>query len=224
MNPKTLSPSPAIVALTIFAVASLPLSEQAVAQSPPSKSTTTWQDLGFNQVPEGLSNDMIPLFEGLNASRGTWSFDGELAGDGDSDGPVEILKGSLRIQGNPKAGMIPIWQMALGWPVADPGHSMLFNIMAGPSENGFDLMLIRIGPVENPGADHAKPKLLRTPFQGTWHLESKTITWTERDLRVSATLVFHDLLNLLFAQPRSVKRASSGLRVPSIPLLVDVDQ
>jgi hypothetical protein len=37
--------------------------------------------------------------------------------------------------------------------------------------------------VNDPGADSAKWKDL-TPFQGTWNLESRTITWTERDLPV----------------------------------------
>ena len=178
MNSKSPFASPVIAALSILAVAGLSSSEQAVAQPPPTKPATTWQDLGFNQVPEGLSTDLIPLFEGLNEARGTWSFEGETAGDG----AAEILKGSLHIQGNPKAGMIPIWQMALGWPTDDPGHSIIFNIMAGPSEGGFDLMLIRMGPVKKPGADEAKPKVLRTAFQGTWNLESRTITWSERDL------------------------------------------
>ena len=76
MNSKSPFASPAIAALSILAVAGLASSEQAVAQSPPTKPATTWQDLGFNQVPEGLSTDMIPLFEGLNEARGTWSFEG----------------------------------------------------------------------------------------------------------------------------------------------------
>ena len=178
MNSKSQFASPAIAALTIFAVAGLSPLRQAFAQSPPSKPATTWQDLGFNQVPEGLSTDMIPLFEGLNEARGTWSFEGETAGDG----AAEIVKGSLHIQGNPKAGMIPIWQMALAWPADDPGHSIIFNLMAGPSEGGFDLMLIRMGPVKKPGSDNAKPKVLRNSFQGAWNLEGRTITWTERAL------------------------------------------
>ena len=178
MNSKSQLASPAIAALTTFAVAGLFPSEQTFAQSPPSKPATTWQNLGFNRVPDGLSTDMIPLFEGLNEARGTWSFEGETAGDG----VAAVLKGSLHIQGNPKAGMIPIWQMALGWPADNPGHSAIFNLMAGPSKGGLDLMLVRIGPVKKPAADGAKPKIQRTPFQGTWDLESRTITWIERDL------------------------------------------
>ena len=178
MNPKSPSPSLPIAGLSLLVVAGLSSAEQAAAQSPTPKPATTWQDLGFHQVPEGLSTDMIPLFEGLNEARGTWSFEGETAGED----AAEIVKGSLQIQGNPKAGMIPIWQMALGWPADDPGHSILFNLMAGPGEGGFDLMLIRMGPVKKPGADDPKPKVLRTSFEGTWNLESRTVTWKERDL------------------------------------------
>ena len=168
--------SPNITALTMFAAALLFTSWHATAQSPPPKTATTWQDLGFNQLPEGFSTDVIPLFEGLNEARGTWSFEGEMAGDD----AAATLKGSLHIMGNPKSGMVPIWEMAWGWPADDPGHTIIYNIMAGPREDGFDLMLIRIGPVKIPGADNAKPKVLPTMFQGTWNLENRTLTWTER--------------------------------------------
>ena len=63
--------------------------------------------------------------------------------------------------------------MAWGWPADDPGHTIIYNVMAGPRKDGFDLMLIRIGPVKNPGADTAKPKVLPTPFQGIWNLENR---------------------------------------------------
>ncbi|MCP5517934.1 MAG: hypothetical protein H7A45_11840 [Verrucomicrobiales bacterium] len=165
-----------MVVLAIGGALSAPCHQ--LAQSPTPMTATTWQDLGFNQVPEGLSTEMIPLFEGLNEARGAWSFEGIVAGD-DAAAP---LKGSLHIMGNPGSGMIPMWQMAWGWPADDPRQSLMDTVMAGPSKDGFDLMLIRIGPVKNPGADHAKPKVERTPFQGTWNLASRTITWTERDL------------------------------------------
>jgi hypothetical protein len=45
-------------------------------------------------------------------------------------------------------------------------------------------MLTRVGPVKTPGADKAKPGIRPTLFQGTWNLENRTITWTERDLPV----------------------------------------
>ena len=82
--------SPKITALTMLAATVLFTSWPAVAQSPPAKTATTWQDLGFNQMPDGFPTDEIPLFEGLNEARGTWSFEGEAAG-GDAAAP---LKGS----------------------------------------------------------------------------------------------------------------------------------
>ena len=78
---------PKITALTMFAVVLLFTSWHAAAQSPPPKTATTWQDLGFNQLPEGFSTDVIPLFEGLNEARGTWSFEGETADGEASDTP-----------------------------------------------------------------------------------------------------------------------------------------
>ena len=161
---------------TLIAFAVLLTSWHAVAQSPLSKPATTWQDLGFNQLPKEFSTELIPLFEGLNKARGTWTFEGEVAGD-DGAGP---LKGSLKIGGNPKSGMVPMWQIAWSWPVDDPAHMMVFNILAGPRKEGFDLMLIRIGPVKNPQTGDAEPKVSPTPFKGTWSLENRTITWTER--------------------------------------------
>jgi len=75
-----------LAALAMCAVAVLFPTCRAVAQSPPSKEATTWQDLGFNQLPEDFSTDEIPLFEGLNNSRGTWSFNGEHT-DGEASAP-----------------------------------------------------------------------------------------------------------------------------------------
>lgn len=161
----------------MFVVAGLSTPGQAVAQTPPPKPATTWQDLGLG-LPKEFSTDVIPLFEGLNEARGTWSFEGEVTGED----AAEILKGNLHIQGNPKAGMIPAWQMAWGWPADDPEHTISYSVMVAPRKGGFELMLIRIGPVKTPGADDAKPKFLRSSFQGTWNLESRTITWSERDL------------------------------------------
>lgn len=178
MNQKPHDACAPVAALTVFAVAVLLTPWPAVAQASSPKKPTTWQDLGFNQVPEGVSTDVIPLFEGLNEARGTWSFEGTMVGD-DEAAP---LKGSLHIMGNPKSGMVPMWQLAWGWPADDPKQSLMHTVMAGPSQAGFDLMLIRIGPLTAPGPGNAKPKVPRTPFQGTWDLESRTITWTERDL------------------------------------------
>ena len=113
--------SPVIVATVILATGVLFNSEQAVAQSPPPKATTTWTDLGFSQLPEGFSTDEIPLFEGLNEARGTWTFEGETL-DGDAAIPV---KGSLQVMGTPKSGMFPAWKMTWSWPVDAPTHASI---------------------------------------------------------------------------------------------------
>ena len=169
MNPKLSSSYPTIATLTMFA-AVLFTSGQAIAQSPPSKTATTWRDLGFNQLPDGFSIDEIPLFEGLNESRGTWSFEGQST-DGEATTPLE---GNLQIVGNPQAGMLPSWKMALRWPADDSGQMIIFNIMASPRKTRFDLMLVRIGPVKNSEAGKTKPKVKPTMFQGRWNLENRT--------------------------------------------------
>lgn len=168
----------AVAAPTIFAAAVLFPSWQAVAQSPPSKPATSWQELGFNDLPAEFSTDEIPLFEGLNEARGTWSFEGETS-DGEAVTPV---KGSLHIMGSPKIGMLPAWKMTWGWPVDDPGYAIHYSIMASPRPTGFEWMLFRIGPVKNPGADKTQPQVQRTMFKGKWNSETKTIAWTEADL------------------------------------------
>jgi hypothetical protein len=166
---------PNIAALIMVTIALLFRPDHSAAQSSPAKTATTWQDLGFN-LPEGFPTDEIPLFDGLNKARGTWSFDGETAA-GEDGTP---LKGSLQVMGNPSIGMLPIWRLAWGWPADDPGHSVIHIIGAGPRKDGFDLMLTRIGPVKNPGVDEAKPRVLPTIFKGTWNLENRTLTWTEQ--------------------------------------------
>jgi hypothetical protein len=175
--------SPKITALIMIAATILFTSCQAVAQSPPSKSATSWQDLGFNQLPDGFSTNEIPLFEGLNESRGTWSFEGKST-DGEASTPLE---GNLQIAGNPKAGMLPFWKMVWRWPADEPGHMIIYNIMASPRKTGFDLMLVRIGPVKESEAGKPKPKVKPTMFQGRWNLENRTITWTKSDLPNSLT-------------------------------------
>lgn len=168
-----------ISAWAVLAVVTQSMSWQAVAQSPSTGKATTWQDLGFNQLPQGFATDWIPLFEGLNEARGTWSFEGEIAGDK----AVETIKGNLKVGGNPTSGMVPTWQFAWTRTDGDPGNTLIFNVMAGPNKDGFDLMLIRFGPSEKkPGQENAKPRGLPTPFKGKWNGATKTITWTERDL------------------------------------------
>lgn len=162
----------------IFFVAVLFTTYEVVAQSPPSMTTTTWQDLGYNQLPKGFSTDEISLFEGLNEARGTWSFEGEIT-DGEAATPV---KGILQIMGNPKAGMVAMWKMDWGWPADDPEHLINCVIMASPNKTGFDLRLIRIGPM-NPLVKK-DPRIQRTMFNGAWNLENRTITWSQSALPI----------------------------------------
>ena len=174
MNPQPKSSTATIAA--IFSAAVLFTTYEVVAQSPRSKTTTTWQDLGYNQLPKGFSTDEISLFEGLNEARGTWSFEGEIT-DGEAATP---LQGSLQIVGNSKAGMVPFWKMAWRWPADDPGLMINYNVMASPGKTRFDLMLVQVGPVKVPTSATTKPT--PTIFKGTWNLENRTIAWTESDL------------------------------------------
>lgn len=181
MNSKLKFRFPTVAALTMFAVTVSVLftSLDVIAQStPPNKEKgTTWQDLGYNEVPEGFSTDEISLFEGLNESRGVWSFKGETT-DGQSS---TVLQGSLSIQGNPQAGMMAMWKMDWGWPADNPEQMIVCVIVASPKKSGFDLGLIRIGPL-NPQAKKNDPQVQRTMFKGTWDLKNRTITWTESGL------------------------------------------
>ena len=150
----------------------------AFAQQSPSKESTTWQDLGFNLLSKDFSTDKIPLFEGLNKSRGTWSFEGKTI-DGKATHP---LKGSLHIIGSPKSGMLPSWHMALSWVANDEENAVKYAIMASPRPTGFDLMLFRVGPTRNlrEGITNTKPQ--PSMFRGQWNLENRTITWTRSNL------------------------------------------
>lgn len=166
----------ALVSAATFAFLCTPW--PASAQSPPSKKATTWQDLGFNGLPDQFSTDEIPLFEGLNQSRGTWSFKGETR-DGEAASPV---KGSLQIRGNPTSGMLPGWTLAWNWAADDSENAIHDTIMASPRQTGFALMLFRIGPVTKPEPARANPKVNRTMFRGRWDSETRTVVWTESDL------------------------------------------
>lgn len=169
----------AALALTTAAVLFAPI--HSIAQTSDSQKAVTWQDLGYNQLPPGFSTELLPLFEGLSQARGTWNFVGELAGD---DG-VKTLQGSLKIGGNPKSGMFPFWQMVWGWPTENPEYAVIYNVMAGPRKDGFDLMLIQMGPMKNPEVEKVKPKLQPTSFEGKWDLQNRKITWTERAMGVA---------------------------------------
>jgi hypothetical protein len=150
-------------------------SSRALAQSVPAgeetKTVSTWRDLGFDDAPEGFSTHQIPLFEGLNKSRGGWLFKGSVS---ESD-TATSLEGRMEILGSFKDGMIPMWNLALGWPVEEPKQMVRYSIFASPEGAAFKLMLARIGPAEI----EAEIKPPRAMFQGKWNLESLTIAWTK---------------------------------------------
>ena len=79
----------------------------AFDQQSPSKESSTWQDLGFNLLSKDFSIDKIPLFEGLNKSRGTWSFEGKTI-DGKATHPLKAVCILLVV---PKVGcfLLGIW-------------------------------------------------------------------------------------------------------------------
>lgn len=176
MNLKSCFSPRAIAAFIILAAVILFAPWQAVAQSPAKAAATTWQDLGYNQVPEGFSTNEIPLFEGLNEARGTWTFEGEVA----DDEATTNVKGSLHIIGNPKTGMVAMWKMAWAWPVDDPGHLINCIVMASPNKTGFDLRLIRIGPMTPLAKKNAG--IQRIMFTGAWNPKNKTVAWSESAL------------------------------------------
>lgn len=166
--------SPAIAAWVTFTAAVLCTSMDAIAQTDlAKKEKTTLQDWGFGE----LSKELMPLFEGLNKSRGSWSFKGE-ATHGQTAKP---LQGKLSIQGNPKAGMVAMWNMEWSWPADNPEQVIACIVMAGPGKNGLNLSLIRFGPVD-PKIKKNDPKIRRAMFEGAWDSKSRTITWTESDL------------------------------------------
>ncbi len=166
--------SPSIAVWATFTAAVLCTSMDAIGQiDPPQKDKTTLQDWGFGE----LSKELMPLFKGLNKSRGTWSFTGETT-NGQTATP---LQGNLSIQGNPKAGMMAMWNMEWSWPADNPEQMIAFIVMAGPGKSGLDLRLVRIGPVD-PKVKKNDPGIRRAMFEGAWDSKNKTITWTESGL------------------------------------------
>ncbi|MGI9240529.1 MAG: hypothetical protein ACR2RV_06990 [Verrucomicrobiales bacterium] len=147
----------------------------AAAQSPAAggepKPPSSWEELGFDDAPEGYPTEQIPLFDGLNKSRGTWVFEGSLS-DTDTATPLE---GKMQIMGGFKGVMVPMWRMDLGWPGEEPEQMISYMLMASPETGGFELMLVQIGPVA-PGSEGKPPK---TVFKGTSEPGARTITWKE---------------------------------------------
>lgn len=144
-----------------------------LAQSEPADAARTWKDLGF-YAPAGYPTDLIPLFDGLDRSRGAWSFRGTIS----EPGAPSPLEGKLQISGGFREGMFPTWNLALGWPAEASDQAVHYSIIATPEERGFKLTLARIGPARNESA--AKPP--RAVFQGEWNPENRKILWTRMPL------------------------------------------
>ena len=144
---------------------------QLVAQSPPQKTAATWLDLGLN-LPKDFPTNEISLFEGLNKARGSWNFVGE-----STDG--QTLNGSLTIIGGVQGGMFPMWRLIWKWRKEEADLTIMDLLAATPREDGFDLLLTRIGPVENLDPNKPQPGVVPAFFNGTWNAETKAITWTE---------------------------------------------
>lgn len=133
----------------------------------------TWLAQGFKHLPKDFSTDQIPLFQGLNAARGIWSMAAELRAEQESSS----VKGSLTVQGNPRAGMIPMWY--LNWQEDGSDKVTSYVLMAGPGKRRFELSLIRIGPAPRDAKD--KASIPRVLFEGKWNQEKSAISWVEKD-------------------------------------------
>ena len=150
------------------------------AQTRESQVSAEWKALGWT-LPKSFSPDQIALFAGLNAARGTWSFEAT-SGDGDTD---TALTGNLMITGSSQGGMASAWNLIWSWPAEDPRHAIVENIVAMPEfkNQQFGLMLVRFGPMNYSDAQLKKiPKAQPTVFQGRWNAEKKKINWIRRGL------------------------------------------
>lgn len=169
----------AIATMFLCTAALLSSSRQAVAQTPESQVSADWQALGWT-LPKSFSPDQIALFKGLNAARGTWSFEAETV-DGDT---ATVLTGNLVTTGGSRGGMASAWNLIWSWPAENPQHAIAENILAMPERNQqFGLMLVRFGPVKYSEAQlKQKPKVPPTIFMGQWDAENQTVSWTLRGL------------------------------------------
>ena len=84
---------------------------ETFAQDDTSESPLTWNDLGFNGTPKGLSTDELVLIESLNVARGNWIFEGSVSKGSDT----KLIQGKLEIKGGAKSGMLPMWALNLEW-------------------------------------------------------------------------------------------------------------
>lgn len=168
-----------VIAITTMFLCTVVPSRQAVAQTPESQVSADWKALGWT-LPESFSPDQIAFFKGLNAARGTWSFEAETV----VEDAATTVAGKLVITGGSQGGMASAWNMTWSWPAENPQHAIYENIMAMPEKNQqFGLMLFRFGPVKYSEAQpKQKPKVLPTMFMGQWDAEKQTVSWTLRRL------------------------------------------
>ena len=163
-----------ITAIVLCTVAHFFPAGHVAAQSPPEKAGTTWLDLGLN-LPKDFPTNEISLFEGLNKARGSWSLVGERI-----DGQASVSQdGSLTITGGSQGGMFPMWRLIWRWSKDGADLAIMDIVAAAPRKDGFDLMLTRIGPVENLDSDKPQPGVLPKFFKGDWNSENRTLTWSE---------------------------------------------
>ena len=114
---------------------------------------------------------------GLNAARGTWSFEAETSGE-ETTGS---LAGKLLVQGGSKGGMASAWNLIWSWPADHPKHAIIENLLAMPEKEQFGLMLVRFGPVQySEDQPMQKPNTPPSFFMGRWDGEKQKITWAPR--------------------------------------------
>ncbi|MEM8666050.1 MAG: hypothetical protein AAGG48_00935 [Planctomycetota bacterium] len=181
-----------LAAMVVIAACQLP--HNCAFGQAASKETTTWKKLGFDHLSEEFSDDQISLFEGLNASRGTWLFEGETVVGGVSS----AFAGRLQVSGNPKSGRLPMWKMNWVWTADESEYVMFDSIMASPQGNEFELMLFRVGPVKKPIAGRPRDSAQTKMFKGTWDTKNKVINWSKASLPVRDAQVEVDI-----ADPKS---------------------
>ena len=166
----------AMVTVLLCTAAFVCASPQTVAQTPKPQISAEWQALGWT-LPKSYSPDQIALFKGLNAARGTWSFEAEKVG-GD---PATPSSGKLVITGGSKGGKASAWNLLWFWPIEHPQHAIIEQILAMPEKEQFGLMLVRFGPVKYSEAQPMqKPNTPPALFMGRWDGEKQKITWAPR--------------------------------------------
>jgi hypothetical protein len=157
-------------------ILALVYSGDALGQTSKPRVSPEWLALGWT-LPASYGSDQIALFKGLNAARGTWSFQAEV-GNGDV---MDSLAGDLVIRGGSQAGMASAWNLMWSWPVENPQHAMIDQIMAMPEQGQFGLMLVRFGPVPYAEAQsQSRPKTPPVIFKGRWDAVKQTVSWSLR--------------------------------------------